>query len=200
MKESVFPFGEDSRKKEIIDTSLRIMDRYGIKGLTVARIAQEVGFTESALYRHFRSKKEIISLILKDADLAAQSQIKEIKETPKNAVDQLKMLLRNHLEFLKMYPGLFKIIYSDEIHIGETSLLQKLDHLISNMVAGLEEILEKGKKSKIFKSDVDVTVGAIHFLGIVQTAFSYWTIKNRKSSLVEIGDHLLTQFFTGIKA
>lgn len=200
MKESIFTLEKDTRKKEIIETSLRIMDKYGIKGLTVSRIAEEVGFAESALYRHFRSKKEIISLILKDAHLAAQSQIKEIKETSDSAANQLRMLLRNHLEFLKMYPGLFKIIYSDEIHIGESSLLQKLDDLISNMLTGIEEIIEKGKESQLFKADADVTVGAIHFLGIVQTSFSYWTIKNRKSSLTELGDQLLDQFFAGIKA
>ena len=64
MKKSVFFQTPESRKADIITSALRIIDRSGIKALTVARLAQEVGFVESALYRHFKSKRELILFIL----------------------------------------------------------------------------------------------------------------------------------------
>lgn len=199
MKETIFSISKETRKKEIIETTLEIVDKYGVKGMTVARIAKKVGFAESALYRHFRSKKEIIQFILDEAAAAAHQQLNEIIDTEDNAVNKLKSLLKIHLEFLESYPGLFKIIYSDEIHIGEKSLLNKLESLINDLTDSIKEIIDRGKKTDKFSLDVDSTMAAVNFLGIVQTSFSYWTIKNRKISLSQTGDHLLSQFLNGIK-
>jgi len=200
IKKSIFALEEGTRKKEIIDISLRIVDKRGIKGLTVARIAKEAGFVESALYRHFRSKKEIISLILDSVLLDARSHFKKVKEMSLNAIDALKILLKIHLEFLEAYPGIFRIIYSDEIHLGENFLLEKLHLFTNELIKSIKKIISQGIKESLFKANVDASLAAIHFLGIVQTAFTFWTIKNRKLSLIKIGEDLLSQFFEGIKA
>ena len=197
---SIFSLEEETRKKEIINTSLKIVDKYGVKGLTVARIAKEIGFAESALYRHFKSKKEIISLILDSVHLEAKKNFKKIVENAKNVFEALNGLLKNHLEFLETYPGIFKIIYSDEIHIGDEFLLNKLNTIINTVISIVEEVINEGKKAKLVKKNVNPALAAIHFLGIVQTAFTFWTIKNRKLSLIKIGEDLLSQFFEGIKA
>lgn len=198
MVESIFTLEEETRKKEIINTSLSIIDQRGIKGLTVARIAEEVGFAESALYRHFKSKKEIISFILEEVHKLSQSNFVEIKKSVKNSAEELRLLLKIHFEFLEEYPGLFKIIYSDELHIGESSLLEKLQLLLNEIIETIGAIVKRGKKEKIFRPDVDTTIAAVHFLGIVQTAFSYWTIGGRRISLLQTGDKLISQFFSGI--
>jgi len=200
MKETIFTISKETRKKEIIETTLEIVDKYGIKGMTVARIAKQVGFAESALYRHFHSKKQIIQFILDEAAAAARQQLKEIIESKENPVQKLKSLLKIHLEFLEAFPGLFKIIYSDEIHIGEKSLLNKLESLLNELTDSIKEIIDIGKKTGEFKSDLNSNMAAVHFLGIVQTSFSYWTIKNREISLSQTGDDLLSQFLNGIKS
>jgi len=200
MKETIFTISKESRKKEIIEATLEIVDKYGIKGMTVARIAKKVGFAESALYRHFQSKKEIIQFILDEATVASRQQLKGIIESEDNAVHKLKSILKIHLEFLEAFPGLFKIIYSDEIHIGEKSLLNKLESLINELTDSIKEIIDKGIKTDKFSSEIDSNMAAVNFLGIVQTSFSYWTIKNRKVDLDQTGDNLLSQFLNGIKA
>lgn len=201
MNGSIFALASDSRRNKIILTCLRIVDEYGVKGLTVARIAREVGFTESALYRHFKSKREIIELILDESLTMAKGQYASIKRGSRDPRTQLRQLLRQHLGFLEIYPGLFKILYSDEIHLGESDLLDKLNHLIIELGTYIEEIVVQGKKTGAFKKTVDVSMAGIHFLGIVQTAFSFWSFKSKREvSLVQVGDRLLNQFFQGIEA
>lgn len=201
MNESIFSRTGDSKKNKIILTSLRIVDEHGIKGLTVARIAKEVGFTESALYRHFKSKKEIIELILDESLTMAKAQYAAVKKASRDPRQQLRQLLRQHLEFLENYPGLFRVLYSDEIHLGESHLLGKLNHLINEMVTSIEEILVQGKKESVFKKAMDVSIAGLHFLGIIQTAFSYWSFKSKREvSLVQAGDRMLSQLFAGIEA
>jgi AcrR family transcriptional regulator len=201
MNGSMFSRAEESRKNKILLSCLRIVDEHGVKGLTVARIAREVGFTESALYRHFKSKREIIELILDEALIMAQGQYAAVKKGSRDPRQQLRQLLRQHLGFLENYPGLFKILYSDEIHLGESHLLDKLNHLINELGTFIEEIIVQGKKEGVFKKGVDVSMAGIHFLGILQTAFSYWSFKaKREPSLVQTGERLLNQFFLGVEA
>jgi AcrR family transcriptional regulator len=48
------------RRLEIIDATLDLLGRYGIEGTTVTRIAQAVGITPGALYRHFEGREALI--------------------------------------------------------------------------------------------------------------------------------------------
>jgi TetR/AcrR family transcriptional regulator, tetracycline repressor protein len=44
----------------IIQTALRLLDQVGLDGLTVRRLAAELGVQSPALYWHFRSKQELL--------------------------------------------------------------------------------------------------------------------------------------------
>ena len=53
------------RQQEIIESAGKLLMEKGIKGLTTKNLAQEMEFSESALYRHFKNKEDIILCILK---------------------------------------------------------------------------------------------------------------------------------------
>lgn len=199
MKKSVFFQTPESRKADIITSALRIIDRSGIKSLTIAHLAQEVGFAESALYRHFKSKSDLILFILDSIQQEARNHFAEVEEQAKDSLEALKRIIHLHLNFLEEYPGIFKVIYSDEIHLGDEELQDKVNQLISEIVAFLKKIIQKAVNEKKLKSDLDMTVAAMHFLGLIYTAFSYWTIKKRKVSLKKISNELLAQYLEGVK-
>ena len=58
------------RQLEIIEAAGKILTASGISGLTIKNLAKEMKFSESAIYRHFTSKEEIIIALL---DYLAQS-------------------------------------------------------------------------------------------------------------------------------
>ncbi|MDI6848809.1 MAG: TetR family transcriptional regulator [Candidatus Saccharicenans sp.] len=200
MKKSVFFQTPESRKADIITSALRIIDRSGIKALTVAHLAQEVGFGESALYRHFKSKRDLILFILDSIQQEARRHFAEVEEQMKDALEALNRLLHLHLSFLEQYPGIFKVIYSDEIHLGDEEMLNKVNQLISEIVGFLRKIIQRAVNERKLKADLEDTVAAMHFLGLIYTAFSYWTIKKRKVPLKKISSELLRQYLDGVKA
>ena len=52
------------RQLEIIDAAGRILTASGVSGLTIKNLANEMKFSEGAIYRHFTSKEEIIIALL----------------------------------------------------------------------------------------------------------------------------------------
>ncbi|MEM9069733.1 MAG: TetR/AcrR family transcriptional regulator [Myxococcota bacterium] len=51
-------------KRNILDAALRVADRDGLGKLTQRRLAQELGVSPMATYRHFRDKDAILSALL----------------------------------------------------------------------------------------------------------------------------------------
>ena len=60
------------RQHEIIASAGKLLMEKGIKGLTTKNLAQEMGFSESALYRHFTNKEDIVVLLLQHQVLVMQ--------------------------------------------------------------------------------------------------------------------------------
>ncbi|NPV83134.1 MAG: TetR family transcriptional regulator [Candidatus Aminicenantes bacterium] len=200
MKKATFFQTPESRKGDIITSALKIIDQKGVKGLTVARLAHEVGFVESALYRHFKSKRDLISFILDNILQDAWNYLAEVEEKTEDSLEALRQVIYLFLNFLEQFPGIFKIIYSDEIYLGDEELQDKIDGIISEIVGFLKKVIQKAIKQKKLKADLDVTVAAMHFLGLIYTAFSYWTIKKRRVPLKKISSELLDQYLEGVKA
>ncbi|MEV5893529.1 TetR/AcrR family transcriptional regulator C-terminal domain-containing protein [Nonomuraea fuscirosea] len=47
-------------KQVLVDTALRLLDEVGLEGLTVRRLAAELGVRSPALYWHIRTKQELL--------------------------------------------------------------------------------------------------------------------------------------------
>ncbi|HRG39465.1 MAG TPA: TetR/AcrR family transcriptional regulator, partial [Bacteroidia bacterium] len=52
------------RQLEIVEAAGKILTASGVGGLTIKNLAKEMKFSESAIYRHFTSKEEIIIALL----------------------------------------------------------------------------------------------------------------------------------------
>src|SRR3972149_9473268 len=53
----------ETRQRQIVDAARRVIIKYGSERVTVKRITEEVGISEAAVYRHFKSKKQILSVL-----------------------------------------------------------------------------------------------------------------------------------------
>ena len=51
---------QTDRQKEIISVSLDLISEKGIQGLTIKNLAQRIGITEPAIYRHYENKIHIL--------------------------------------------------------------------------------------------------------------------------------------------
>ena len=53
-----------NRKEEILIAALNLFARDGYEAVSVSQIAGELGMTKGALYRHYKSKKDIFNCIV----------------------------------------------------------------------------------------------------------------------------------------
>ena len=76
-----------SRQSEIINTAIKLIGEGGIQALTIKNISSEIGIAESALYRHFKSKTEVLSTLLDFLGVIIISHYENV--TAKNELDNI---------------------------------------------------------------------------------------------------------------
>ena len=54
------------RQKEIAAAARKLIVKYGSENVTIKKMALEIGVSEAAIYRHFKSKRDILSFLIKD--------------------------------------------------------------------------------------------------------------------------------------
>ena len=65
------------RQSEIIDAALKLTAEGGIQNLTIKNLGNALGITEPAIYRHFRSKSEIVRTMIGRFDEAVPAESAE---------------------------------------------------------------------------------------------------------------------------
>lgn len=53
-----------SRRDEVLETALALLDDVGLDAITIRRLAERLGVQPGALYRHFTSKRELIDAMV----------------------------------------------------------------------------------------------------------------------------------------
>ena len=61
----------------IVEAAMRVADAEGLEGVSMARVAAELGFTTMSLYRHVSSKDELLQLMWNASAIGAESLVLE---------------------------------------------------------------------------------------------------------------------------
>ena len=89
------------RPAEAVATALAVIDRDGLDGFNIRRLAQELGVNPSSLYHHFHDKNEILNrvcrLVLDEARVVAPLRtVASWQEYVKKSVARFRRALMSH--------------------------------------------------------------------------------------------------------
>ncbi len=80
---------QNETKKKIRDTALKLFSEKGYEGVSVADIAAGVGIKAPSLYKHYKSKNEIFSSIIENAESRFMEFIGTIRIDDKPVIGKL---------------------------------------------------------------------------------------------------------------
>jgi TetR/AcrR family transcriptional regulator, tetracycline repressor protein len=87
-------------KKAVVDRALALADASGLDGLTIRRLAQDLGVTPMALYWHFRSKEELLAALADRVWAETNMQVDPAQPWSR----QLRGLLESLVRVLRAHP------------------------------------------------------------------------------------------------
>jgi AcrR family transcriptional regulator len=164
-----------SRKEQIVNAARKLVIKVGSENVTVRRIAEEVGFSEAAVYRHFRSKKDILYLLVENIET---SLISDLAIGGRQEGDVLETILLRHLSFIEMRRGISFQVIAEIISLGDKRLNRRIYDTIEKYIEKLKTILVKEVSKGKLRRDIDVDATAFIIFSVVQGLSNIWTLSN----------------------
>lgn len=166
------------RQGQIVQAALALIAQRGLKQLSVARIARQVGIVPSAIYRHYKSKDDVIDAILDLVRRKLLDNVRQVREEASDPLECLHRLLFLHVQLIRENKSLPRVILSEEIHAGHPERRQKIYGTILAYLEQVEEIIQRGQKEGVLRADMPASVVAVMFLGLIQPAAILWNMSD----------------------
>jgi len=171
------------RRKQITGAVLRIIGESGLRSLTTARLAQEVGVTSGALYRHFASLDEILSETVRSG---VQSLEATFPEPDLPARDRLLVLARNRVQLLGGNAGLTWLLRSEQAYLAlPDDAVARLRRVVQRSRTFLLQALRDGIAEGSIRSDVEPELLLIPVMATVHAAIAIAKPRRRVASGAE---------------
>ncbi len=173
------------RKEKLIITTIEIIDELGIQKLSTREIARRQGVSEATLFRHFRTKNDLLHAVLDyytkfDLDICESIKMKKLK--PREAIFYYIDL---YTEYYQNYPAITSIMGLSDVLRYEADLADKVKSIFYNRTSFIKELIEQAQESGDIRPDIDSENLAITAYGFYQSLCLKWRFENQGFSLKE---------------
>ena len=146
-----------STKERILDEALMLFSENGYDGTSVERIAEKVGIKAPSLYKHFKSKEDILNAIIDNAEARYEESFgseKRIGRLPESKEEFVRITMER-ISFTMHDPMILKIrkFLVQEQFRSERLAEITTRHQLDGLQGMYTKIIEGMMKEGLFKED-----------------------------------------------
>ncbi|MBK6832816.1 MAG: TetR/AcrR family transcriptional regulator [Bacteroidetes bacterium] len=180
------------RQIEIIEAATKRIDEHGIQDLTIKTLAADLNLSEAALYRHFKSKNEILLGLLTYFIEEMKGRLSVLlSKKDGSASDLLKDLFDSQLKTFVQKPSIVSVIFSESIFQFNKELSSTVSSMMELMQNHIEGIVKKGQANGTFNKMVGVSTTTTIIMGGMRITVLKWKLSGHKSDLRKDGTKVL---------
>jgi len=158
----------DERRAATVEAVVDLAAEQNPSDITTTAIAQRMGLTQGALFRHFPTKDAILEAVMSwvtDRLLSRVDKAAEGAASPKAALEAVFM---THIDFVSDHPGVPRMLFGELQRPGETLPKRMAQTLIRHYGERLRGLLEAGKARGELRVDLDPDAATTLFIGTIQ--------------------------------
>jgi AcrR family transcriptional regulator len=174
-----------NRQSEIIQTAIRLIGEGGIQALTIKNLSTEIGIAESAIYRHFKSKTEVLNTLLDFLKSIINTHYDHVYKLKISAVRRIKQMIIGQLKIFAENPPYAIVILSDGLYKNEKELHNKIYTLMENAKTTYIKIIDEGKIAGEIRKDLTSEQIAFIIMGSVRLTINQWSLSDFSFDLKE---------------
>lgn len=159
-----------STKKKIIQEARKLFAERGYSATTTAEIARRVGVSEAALYKHFKSKKEMILACLTPTDYV------KVDINRNNPSESVRALIKARVNLIRSNLDSFNILYRESPNHPE--IAKMFLEQIYTQDTSMEELM------KTAQEDIPRVQSLLYELGITSAIWSILNFEKLQEQLI----------------
>ncbi len=187
------------RQLEIIEAAGKILSESGVSNLTIKNLANEMHFSESAIYRHFKSKEDIIVAMLSYLADDMDKRCKSIFEDEDSPEKKFIKLFKAQFLFFSKNTHFVAAVFSDGLMEQSQRINQTILKLMTIKMTHLMPIIMEGQQKEIFTNEI-APEELIHIvMGALRLQMYKWRTAHFQFDINRSGENMIFALLTLMK-
>jgi AcrR family transcriptional regulator len=161
------------RREQIAEAAMSLVASQGLRRLSVAAVARRVGLVPSGIYRHFKSKDELLRAVIDRVEERLLGNVEAALRESDDPIEQLRGVLMRHIRFIREGRAVPRIIFADDAHAGSPQR-QRVFQVLSRYADAIGQIVRAGQAQGRIRPDLDPQSLAMMLFGIIVPAGILW--------------------------
>lgn len=156
------------RRRQIAAAMLDILAAGGARDLTTQRIADAVGVTDAALFRHFPDKDAMVSEAI---DLFVARMSSSFPEDAAEPLPALREFFSRRLAMVSQYPEMMRLAFNDRLaEVAGIDGARTVSEMVERSVGFIRDCLLRARRKGEISQDVSVDVLVWTVTGVLRGA------------------------------
>ncbi len=178
------------RQKDILKAAIAIIANQGYEKLTIKNLATKIGVTEAALYRHFKSKREIVTMILSYFEELSNRVLNEICESNNAPLDNIRKFVEDRYILFSKNPDLAKVMFSEELFKNDPTFKGQFQCIMHKHKQAMESYLIQAQRDGNIKKDISSIQLFRIIIGSMRFTVTQWNLSDGAFDLQKEGSDL----------
>lgn len=188
------------RQLEIIEAAGKILTASGVRGLTIKNLAKEMKFSESAIYRHFASKEEIIIALLDYLATSMDDRYTIAISSEQSPEEKFSTLFQNQFSFFKKNPHFVVAVFSDGLMEESQRINETISKIMGVKMKHLMPIIKEGQQNDAFTKSITADELVHIVMGTLRLQMFKWRVSNFQFDITVSGNTMLQSLLQLIKS
>ncbi len=152
MKTKSKTYHHPNLKEKLLEESLKEIDSKGIEGLSLRNLSKKLGVSQSAPFRHFSSKQDLLNaLALKGFSLLENYIDFDIFDKNMDVFERIRQFAQGYINFVMSNQSFYKLMLNLELFHGQES--EEVRKAGDKTVLHIVNIIREGQKQGVIKDD-----------------------------------------------
>ena len=160
--------GAEERREEIIRVTLELAAKQGVDDVTTQDMAQAMGVTQGAVFRHFLSKDAIWLAVMQWVRDRLMGVLGRAAEQGRDPLDALQRMFFAQIDFIASHPAIPRVLMSEHLHGRSTALRRLVTEIMLGYEAKIAGLLADAQAQGLARADLDVHAAATLYIGMIQ--------------------------------
>lgn len=154
------------RQSEILDRALDLIRAEGLAGLTMGKVADLMGFSEPAVYRHFKTKQDLVLGIIRRLEVELIDPMRTIAaQGDRPVVERIGDILLHHLDLIADNNALPILLFAEASLSPDERLGRAMAEVFRAYENLLRSLIREGRKNKEINPRLNASDGALILMG-----------------------------------
>ncbi|MEZ4459446.1 MAG: TetR family transcriptional regulator [bacterium] len=158
----------DERRAATIDSVVSLAAQRNPSEITTALIAQNMGVTQGALFRHFPSKDAIWESVMDWVAEHLLGRIEDVAVKADNPIEALRSVFLTHIDFVAVHPGIPRMLFGELQNQHDSGAKKVVRALLRRYSVVIELQIKRGQATGEIRPELDAKTVAGLFVGMVQ--------------------------------